>query len=75
MDESDRESWSFVDEDEAKGRASPAPSSDVSTVLTQSKMQTSPGYVPVPGHRGLQETLSHVAEHVFRPFVSAELCD
>ncbi|KAL0048569.1 hypothetical protein WJX82_006030 [Trebouxia sp. C0006] len=35
MDESDRESWSFVDEDEAKGRVSPAPSSDVSTVLTQ----------------------------------------
>ena len=71
MDESDRVSWSFVDEDEAKGRVSPAPSSDVSTVLTQGKLQASPGFVPVSRHRGLQDTLSHVAEHVFRPFVSA----
>ncbi len=47
MDESDRESWSFVDEDEAKGRLSPAPSSEVSTVLTQGKMQTLPGCVPL----------------------------
>ena len=71
MDESDRDSWSFVDEDEAKGRVSPAPSSELSTVLTQGKMQTSPGCVPLPGNRGLQESLSHVAKHVFRPFVSA----
>lgn len=71
MDESDRESWSFVDEDEAKGRVFPAPSSEVSTVLTQGKMQTSPGCVRLPGNPGLQESFSHVAEHVFRPFVSA----
>ena len=71
MDESDRESWSFVDEDEAKGPVSPAPSSEVCTVLTQGKMQTSPGCVPLPGNLGLQESFSHVPEHVFRPFVSA----
>lgn len=46
-----------MDEDEAKGRVSPAPSSEVSTVLTQGKMQSSPRCVPWPGHRGLQESL------------------
>ncbi|KAL0043126.1 hypothetical protein WJX79_009877 [Trebouxia sp. C0005] len=43
MDESDRESWSFVDEDEASGRVSPAPSSESSTVLTQGRTATSAG--------------------------------
>ncbi|DBA76352.1 TPA: hypothetical protein ACH3X1_010063 [Trebouxia sp. C0004] len=43
MEESDRESWSFVDADEAKGRASPAPSSELSTVLIQGGTATSTG--------------------------------
>ncbi|DBA78230.1 TPA: hypothetical protein ACH3X2_008186 [Trebouxia sp. C0005] len=43
MDESDRESWSFVDEDEASGRVSPAPPSESSTVLTQGRTATSAG--------------------------------
>lgn len=37
MDDSDRESWSFVDEDDATGRVFPAPSSENSSGGSQGK--------------------------------------